>query len=62
MNPFDEVFGDEALDQYGSEIYWRISLTRNIWVTPGLQFVINPTINTESDFIAIPHIKFRIAL
>lgn len=62
MNPFDEVFGDEARDQYGSEIYWRISLTRNIWVTPGLQFVINPTINTESDFIAIPHIKFRIAI
>ncbi|MEP0131758.1 MAG: carbohydrate porin [Eudoraea sp.] len=62
MNPIDEIFGEEARDQTGIEAYWRISLTRNIWVTPGIQFVFNPTLNPEDDFVAIPHIKFRVAI
>ena len=62
MNPIDEIFGADARNQMGIETYWRILLTRNIWVTPGMQFVFNPTLNPEDDFVAIPHIKFRIAL
>ncbi len=62
MNPIDEIFGEEARDQTGIEAYWRMQLTRNIWVTPGIQFVFNPTLNPEDDFVAIPHFKFRIAL
>jgi hypothetical protein len=62
MNPIDEIFGEDARNQTGIEAYWRILLTRNIWVTPGMQFVFNPTLNLEDDFVAIPHIKFRIAL
>ena len=37
-------------------------LTQNIWITPGLQFVVDPARNFENDFIAIPHLKFRVAL
>jgi len=62
MNPIDEIFGEDARDQMGIETYWRVLLTRNIWVTPGIQFVFNPTLNPEDDFVAIPHFKFRIAL
>jgi hypothetical protein len=62
MNPIEEIFNVEVRNQYGLEAYWRISLTRNIWVTPGAQLVFHPSINMTSDFIAIPHIKFRVAL
>ena len=49
-------------NQYGVEIYWKILLTPNMWVTPGLQVVFDPAFNPSSDVIAIPHIKFRIWL
>ena len=62
MDPIDEIFGEDARNQTGIEAYWRISLTRNIWVTPGIQFVFYPTLNPEDDFVAIPHIKFRVAI
>ena len=61
MNPIDEIFPD-ARDQYGIEAYWRISLTNNIWITPGVHLVFDPALNPYHDFIAIPHLKFRIAL
>ena len=62
MDPIDELFGDDARNQYGAELYWRILLTPHIWLTPGLQLVIHPTGNPDADLIAIPHIKFRVAL
>jgi len=62
MNPIEEIMGDDARNQFGLEAYWHITLTRNIHVTPGIQLVFNPSVNTTSDFIAIPHIKFRVAI
>ena len=61
MNPIEEIFDQEVRNQYGVEAYWRILLTNNVWITPGLQLVINPSLNFEDDFIAIPHLKFRVA-
>jgi len=49
-------------DEYGIETYWRISLSNNIWITPGIRLVFNPALNQEDDFIAIPQFKFRVAL
>jgi len=62
MDPIEEIFGDPVRDQYGVEAYWRILLTPHIWITPGLHLVIDPALNFENDFIAIPHLKFRVAL
>ncbi len=62
MNPIEEIFAEQVRNQYGLEAYWRISLTNNIWITPGIHFVINPSLNQEDDFIAIPQFKFRIAI
>lgn len=62
MVPFEEIFGEGARNQSGLETYWRVLLTRNIWVTPGWHFVFNPTLNTDTDFVSIPQIKFRLAL
>jgi hypothetical protein len=62
MNPIEEIFEDSVRDQYGIETYWRISLSNNIWITPGIHFVFNPSLNLEDDFVAIPHFKFRVAI
>jgi porin len=62
MSPLDEIFADSARDQYGIETYWRIKLTNNIWITPGIHLIFNPSLNPDDDFIAIPQFKFRIAI
>ena len=62
MHPIEELVGKDAGSQTGLEVYWRISATRNIWVTPGLQLVFNPALVTDPNFSALPHIKFRLAL
>jgi hypothetical protein len=61
MNPIKDIFPD-ARDQYGLEAYWRISLTRNIWINPGGHLSFDPALNPHHDFIAIAHLKLRIAL
>ena len=61
MNPIEEIFSDPVRDQYGVELYWRIRLSNNIWVTPGVHFVFDPALNPYDDFIAIPQLKFRMA-
>ena len=62
MNPIEEIFEQEVRDKYGLEAYWRLRLTPQIWVTPGIQLVVHPSMNLESDFVAIPHIKFRVPI
>ena len=60
MNPIEEIFDGPVRDQYGIETYWKILLTTNIWVTPGLHLIFNPALNQEDDFIAIGQLKFRV--
>ena len=62
MNPIDEIFAEPVRDQYGIETYWRISLTNNIWITPGVHFVFNPSLNPDDDFVVMPQLKFRVAI
>ena len=62
MVPIEEIFAGDVREQSGVEAYWRILLSPNIWLTPGIQLVLDPALNFEDDFIAIPHVKFRIAL
>ncbi len=62
MKPIEEIFAEPVRNEYGIETYWRISLSNNIWITPGIRLVFNPSLNQEHDFIAIPQLKFRVAL
>ena len=48
--------------QYGMELYWKILLTEDLWITPSLQYVLNPTFNPSADSIVMPGIKFRFFL
>jgi hypothetical protein len=64
--PFDDTLGSavpsfDARDQYGYEVYWRMQLTPNTSVTPGLQVIYNPSFNLAEDVIAIPQFKFRVS-
>lgn len=49
-------------DQYGTEIYWKILLTPNLWLTPGFQYIIDPTFNPETDSFTIAQLKFSLFL
>jgi hypothetical protein len=62
MNPIDEIFANPVRNQYGFETYWKISFTNNIWITPGVHLVLDPSLNLEDDFITIPQIKLRVAI
>jgi carbohydrate-selective porin OprB len=62
MNPIEEIFDVQVRDQYGVEAYWRILFTPHIWLTPGIQLVLDPALNFETDVVAIPQVKFRIVL
>ncbi len=62
MNPIEEIFDGPVRNQYGFETYWRILFTPHIWFTPGVHLVFDPAVNLEDDFIAIPQLKFRVAL
>ena len=62
MDPIDVgIYADNTGLQTGMEVYWNLLLTRNIIGTPGIHLQYNPPLNQDV-FVAIPHIKFRIAI
>jgi hypothetical protein len=52
--------GVDARNQYGVETYWTIGVTPNSSLTPGIQLIFNPALNPSRDFVAVPHMKFRV--
>ena len=57
----DLVPGVDLRNQYGFEMYWKVLLTPNLWITPGIQCVFDPSLNPTVDSIVIPHFKFRVS-
>ena len=49
-------------NQVGIETYWKLLLGSDLWITPGIQFIWNPTYNLNTDFIFMPQIKGRLFL
>jgi hypothetical protein len=47
-------------DQYGVEFYWKVLVTEDLWVTPSLQVIINPTYNPTTESIIVPGLKARL--
>jgi len=61
--PINNIFpGSGQRNQTGWEVYWRLLVTPNLWVTPGLQVVYNPSFNPGVNTIYIPDIKFRLSI
>jgi hypothetical protein len=55
-----EPIDDTLRDQYGLEAYWKLLLTPSLWVTPGFQYIWDPTFNTTTDSLSLFSIKARL--
>jgi hypothetical protein len=57
----DIVPGFGRQDQFGLETYWKILLTPNTWITPGVQVILDPAYQPNEDIVVIPHLKFSVS-
>ena len=49
-------------DQYSTELFWRYQLTKEVALTPSLQYIHNPALNpTEDDLFAFG-LRVRVVL
>ena len=44
---------DSLRDQYTAELFYRFQIAENLAVTPDIQFIIDPAINPDNDFIVV---------
>jgi hypothetical protein len=51
---------DNLQSQYGVEGYWKLLVLPNLWVTPGVQVIFDPTFNPQEDTVTIGQIKARL--
>lgn len=54
--------GTELNEQYSFELYWKLLLTPDLWITPQIQYIIDPSLNPTTDSIVVPGLKFRLFL
>ena len=45
--------------QTAVEVYWKILLTPDLWITPGTQIHFDPVGNPGASFVSLPTLKFR---
>jgi porin len=60
--PNESSFGSGLDDQYTVEAFYRIPLTQQIALTPGIQYIKNPALNPRDDSIFMFGLRARIAL
>jgi hypothetical protein len=49
-------------DQVGAEAYWKLLVAPDLWITPGLQVLVDPSLNPGADVVTVFQIKFRLFL
>ncbi|MEO1113325.1 MAG: carbohydrate porin [Pseudomonadota bacterium] len=54
-----DAFAD---DQYTAEVFYRLTVSPNLAITPSVQLIANPALNPEEDSLAIFGLRGRIAL
>jgi len=59
--PNSAVFGSGLDDQYSVEAFYRWQLTREIAVTPNIQYIRDPALNPEEDNIWLIGLRARFA-
>jgi hypothetical protein len=55
----DSLLDAGRSQQHGVDAYWRILVTPNLFVTPGVQFVFGPVLNPGADVLTILGLKMR---
>jgi len=53
---------DGADDQYTTELFWRYQLTKELAVTPSIQYIKDPALNPEEDSLWVMGMRLRLAL
>ena len=51
-----------ADDQYTTELFWRYQLTKELAVTPSVQYIIDPALNEAEDDLWAFGLRLRLAL
>ena len=49
-------------DQYTTELFWRYQLTKELAVTPSLQYIIDPALNPSRDNLFAFGLRVRVVL
>lgn len=49
-------------DQFTAELFWRYQLTKELAVTPSLQYIKDPALNPDEDTIWAYGLRLRVAL
>ena len=49
-------------DQYTGELFWRYQLTKELAVTPSIQYIRNPALNPTEDSLFAAGLRFRVVL
>jgi porin len=49
-------------DQYTAELFYRFQLTQNLAITPDVQLIINPALNTEENAIWVFGLRARLSI
>ncbi len=60
--PNESSFGSGLDDQYTVEAFYRIPITQQVALTPGIQYIKNPALNPQDDSIFMFGLRARIAL
>jgi porin len=59
--PNETSFGNLD-DQYTTELFWRYQLTKELAVTPSIQYIKDPAPNPEEDSLWAFGLRVRVAL
>jgi len=58
----NQVSFEGADDQYTTELFWRYQLTKEVAVTPSIQYINNPALNEDEDSLWVYGVRARVAL
>jgi porin len=59
-NPNEDTVGPDMEDQYTAEVYYRWQVLKPLTITPDLQLLMNPALNSDENVIAIFGLRVRI--
>jgi porin len=59
---WDKPHDDSLRDQYTAKLFYRFQIAENLAVTQEIQFLIDPAISPDNDFIVVFGVRARLAL
>jgi porin len=58
----NEASFDGSDEQYTTELFWRYQLTKELAVTPSIQYIKDPALNQEEDSLWVYSLRVRVSL